>query len=381
MSRIHQRLQSLRREASDSWFLKVTTGQKYGPVSIATLREWAAEGRIAADSLVSHDGRSWLPAESLPELEMDWIVTLPDGTSYGPFNLRATRHLVNIGIIDQEAVVRNHHTGVELAVKAVLEAKDLSLLIREARERPPVIEVSEVAELRTVSPDLSRTVKELSGEAQAKVAELDTVRRHLEEEKVRRAEVEARCTELEKKIREQLQELEQVAGAKDQETEAVRAELAALKEGQAEAEQRMAAREQELQNRIRELEEEMASGTELLAQAQEQLRSQQATWREEKARAAEQIRELKEKLEKVEEEAGTSRVTAEKLRRELEALQAVASENTELAATREKELEERLANLAAELQSARQERDYLRREVALRAEKLTLAEKAAKDSE
>ena len=43
-------------------------GQEYGPVSLASLRQWAAEGRLVASSLVRAGGGRWVEARSLPEL-------------------------------------------------------------------------------------------------------------------------------------------------------------------------------------------------------------------------------------------------------------------------------------------------------------------------
>ncbi|MCX7590323.1 MAG: GYF domain-containing protein [Kiritimatiellae bacterium] len=382
MSRIHQRLQSLHKEAGDAWFLKVSTGQKYGPVSLATLRQWAAEGRIAADSLVSRDSRSWFPAESLPDLQMDWIVTLPDGSSYGPFNLQATRHLVNIGVISPEAIVRHRHTDRRLAVSSILEAKDLSTLGTGEVENRRVADVLEMAEAADGTIGLSQMVSQLADEARGRAQELKEIRRQLEEEKARRLEAESRCAELEKKLREQTLAMPRATEDKKSELEtaknALLVELENLKKRQVQLENAAAAREQELLTRIRELEEEAANGTELLAQAQEQLRNQQVALRAERERTKAEMAQLSEKLKKTESECSALAARADALAQQVKALEAASSEEGERAAAREKELRERAVGLEKELESAKAENEEIRKELrVLEQTRLSVEQKAS----
>ena len=54
------------------------------PWTTAALRQWAAEDRIAPEDQVSQDQQIWSPAHDQPDLEMDWLIQMDDGTLYGP---------------------------------------------------------------------------------------------------------------------------------------------------------------------------------------------------------------------------------------------------------------------------------------------------------
>lgn len=89
-----------------AWFLKTADADVFGPVGIAELRDWAADGRVAPDHQVSPDGNAWRPAPDLPELAMVWTVALTSGASYGPLNLRALRDFVRDGTVTLDAALQ-----------------------------------------------------------------------------------------------------------------------------------------------------------------------------------------------------------------------------------------------------------------------------------
>ena len=93
------------------WYLKKATGTIYGPTDIATLQEWARNGRIAPDDQVSGDRETWEPAPDIPPLEMQWFVDLPDGGSYGPVHLGAFLDMLKEGALDAESLVRRKDGG------------------------------------------------------------------------------------------------------------------------------------------------------------------------------------------------------------------------------------------------------------------------------
>ena len=66
------------------WYLRVGDQTRYGPVSLDRLVAWAREGRIAPGNQVSKDRRHWIAAESLPELEMRWMIQDGAGQQSGP---------------------------------------------------------------------------------------------------------------------------------------------------------------------------------------------------------------------------------------------------------------------------------------------------------
>ncbi len=93
-----------------TWYLKKSTGEVYGPVESHDLATWASDGRVAQDDQVSQDQKTWIPAADLPELMMDWIVELRDGTHYGPIQLMAIRDLIHEGSVARDAQAVNRRT-------------------------------------------------------------------------------------------------------------------------------------------------------------------------------------------------------------------------------------------------------------------------------
>jgi chromosome segregation ATPase len=71
----------------------------------------------------------WKPAETFPELRLNWTVQLPDGTAYGPLNLLAVWALAEESSITPGSMAVERSTGR----KALLDSSSLPLLIEEAR--------------------------------------------------------------------------------------------------------------------------------------------------------------------------------------------------------------------------------------------------------
>ena len=93
----------------ESWYVKGSDGQVYGPADMASLVVWASEGRIEPNGFVSRDRRSWILAPRLPELEMHWVVETEPGKYYGPFNRQVVNRLAANGSIPQGAFVYRRH--------------------------------------------------------------------------------------------------------------------------------------------------------------------------------------------------------------------------------------------------------------------------------
>ncbi|MFC1461990.1 GYF domain-containing protein [Verrucomicrobiota bacterium] len=107
-------------EDAATWFLKIDEERSHGPVPLSTLVSWVEQGRIAPDTQLSEDKKSWVAAPELPELGMEWLVTLLNGREYGPFNSTATPHLLARGLVDATTVLRNKGTGEESPVHTLL---------------------------------------------------------------------------------------------------------------------------------------------------------------------------------------------------------------------------------------------------------------------
>ncbi len=91
---------------SDRWFLRKSSDRPFGPVTWETLRAWAADGRVEPGDEVSADDGAWRPARDIPDLGMDWLVELPDGSLFGPVPLHAFLGMLRDGSLTAGLRVR-----------------------------------------------------------------------------------------------------------------------------------------------------------------------------------------------------------------------------------------------------------------------------------
>lgn len=94
-----------------NWYLRKSDDTVYGPVDNTMLHQWAAEGRIAPEDHVSKDQQIWSPAHDLPDLHMDWLITMEDGSLYGPLHLSALRELAADGSLNAQTRLTHKTTG------------------------------------------------------------------------------------------------------------------------------------------------------------------------------------------------------------------------------------------------------------------------------
>ena len=135
-------------------------GKVYGPADIKSLVEWATDGRVEPTSFVSQDRKSWRPAQTMPELEMKWLVETEPGKVFGPFN-----RAVVIGLFKDDSVARTakayrlHEFAVDEdppPVEKIVEKE----VIKEVRVEVPVEKIVEkvvVKEVRVEVPPPART--------------------------------------------------------------------------------------------------------------------------------------------------------------------------------------------------------------------------------
>ena len=143
----------------ESWYVKGSDGQVYGPADMASLVVWASEGRIEPNGFVSRDRRSWILAPRLPELKMHWVVETEPGKYYGPFNRQVVNRLAANGSIPQGAFVyRRHLLPVDrdpdpVRVEVPVEVEKVVERVVEKRVEVPVERVVEkVVEKRVEVP-------------------------------------------------------------------------------------------------------------------------------------------------------------------------------------------------------------------------------------
>ena len=92
--------------------LKVADNEIFGPTPLDQLRIWAAGAKISPMDRVSHDGRqTWMRAAMVPELQMDWLIEMPDNFLYGPTNIGTLQEFLATGEINENVTVINTLDG------------------------------------------------------------------------------------------------------------------------------------------------------------------------------------------------------------------------------------------------------------------------------
>lgn len=100
--------------AGEWYLLKSADKEVYGPTTLESLRSWASEAKISPLDKISNDGRqSWVRAPMVPELQMDWLIEMPDNYLYGPTNVGTIQEFLATGEIDEHVVVINCAEGIE----------------------------------------------------------------------------------------------------------------------------------------------------------------------------------------------------------------------------------------------------------------------------
>ena len=85
------------------WFLRIPGRKVFGPVTAGRLVQWAEQGRILPDNEVSVDRQNWVPAVSVPELNMCWFVVDGNRNKIGPVNRVAAEAFLKSGQASADA--------------------------------------------------------------------------------------------------------------------------------------------------------------------------------------------------------------------------------------------------------------------------------------
>ena len=95
------------------WYVRTENGNVYGPATASSLVAWAKDGRIDPASYVSANRTDWVPAQLIPDLEMDWLVETVPGEVFGPFNREVVIRLSKDGRLSESVSIYRRY---ELAV-------------------------------------------------------------------------------------------------------------------------------------------------------------------------------------------------------------------------------------------------------------------------
>lgn len=120
---------------SQWYLLKVGENEIFGPAPISQLRNWAAEAKISPMDRVSSDNRkTWQRAPMVPELQMDWLVEMPDGFLYGPTSVGTLQEFLATGEIDENTTVINTLEDSRTPINQVAFFKASPQRVRGAQE-------------------------------------------------------------------------------------------------------------------------------------------------------------------------------------------------------------------------------------------------------
>ena len=149
-----------------SWYVRAEDGKVYGPADIQSLVKWAADGRVEPTSFVSQDRKSWRPAQTMPELEMKWLVETEPGKVFGPFN-----RAVVIGLFKDDGVAKTakayrlHEFAVDedpppvekIVEKEVIKEVRVEIPVEVEKIVEKIVEKEVVKEVRVEVPPPART--------------------------------------------------------------------------------------------------------------------------------------------------------------------------------------------------------------------------------
>ena len=123
------------------WYFRTEDGRVYGPASVATLVDWARDGRVEPSGSLSKDRINWTPAQLMRELEMEWLVESQPGKVYGPFNRAVVIRLSKSGNLPQDAkIYRLYELPVDKDPDPVVVEK---IVEKEVRVEVPVEKIVE----------------------------------------------------------------------------------------------------------------------------------------------------------------------------------------------------------------------------------------------
>jgi hypothetical protein len=145
---------------SPIWLLKKHgEGEIHGPVSFEKLREWADSAQINPQDSISNDGKNWTKAPMIADLQMDWLIEVPDNPLYGPTTSGALLEFLRMGEITTPTRIVNCCTGETLSLA----------------EAPFLVESDPAARVEQLEADL-RAANETIEELQTRIARLEAAR-------------------------------------------------------------------------------------------------------------------------------------------------------------------------------------------------------------
>jgi hypothetical protein len=121
---------------SNHWYLlKAADNEIFGPAPLDQLRNWAAEAKISPLDRVSNDERkTWNRAPMIADLQMDWLIEMPDNFLYGPTSVGTLQEFLATGEIDDHVTVINTLDGSKTRISELPFFKASPQRVRGAHE-------------------------------------------------------------------------------------------------------------------------------------------------------------------------------------------------------------------------------------------------------
>lgn len=142
-----------------AWYVRNEAGAVYGPAASASLLDWVKDGRVSPSDYVSQDRVNWIPPQTLPELEMKWLVEIELGKFYGPFHRELVKRLVADGSIPSTArIYRSWDIPVDKDPDPVVVEK---IVEKEVRVEVPVEKVVEKVVEKIVEVPVEKVVEKV----------------------------------------------------------------------------------------------------------------------------------------------------------------------------------------------------------------------------
>ena len=127
------------------WYVRSEEGAVYGPASSASLLDWVRDGRVTPSGYVSKDRINWVPPQTIPELEMKWLVETELGKYFGPFHRELVKQIVADGSVPSGARI---YCAWDLPVDKDPEPVVVEKIVEKIVEKP----VEVIKEVRVEVP-------------------------------------------------------------------------------------------------------------------------------------------------------------------------------------------------------------------------------------
>ena len=128
-----------------SWYVKTEEGKVYGPATLASLVEWAQDGRIQPTGFLSQDRVKWSSACLMPELEMKWFIEPEQGKVFGPFNRAFVDRLLADGSASADAKIYCREPHEEKPKEKIVE-KVVEVPVEKIVEKIVEVPVEKIVE-------------------------------------------------------------------------------------------------------------------------------------------------------------------------------------------------------------------------------------------